>query len=673
MRTGMLAIAVLGLVMVGRGPSVEAAGQGVLLVGVGIHVEPFGLTNGQITSGRASYDSEDYFRRHADLLRTLADTVEAHGGRLTIQVQSPFTDSCAKYGDNVIGELHARGHEIALHFHEDAHLGRNSEALPVSTWTETMEGQLAKIRALGVDRVRMWSGGNLYTHLLEAAAAVGLDVMSDWKNPLTQTADSRLQVTTPWRPAGSPSESDLSAFVQHDPAGAIVYLPTGAIDPKAMHADEIDSAADPAAALQAYWTEGLSGSLSSASAAPSDTHVFHITLHPGELQTKRYGGDRTLDDWLTDEIDPLVAAGKAKWATYSAMKDAYSMATQTAAARTARASIQATSLAGAQTADDLAGSGYITFAVNVHDWKHLDESADTLLRAVDVFEKHRVRGDFYLTGVMADLYQQRRPDVITRLRDSGMTISYHVRAPHPLYAGFDDGLEAMDETTLRQTLVDYETYALDLATGGLDRSRAGGYRLVTSLFGSPPVTIGTPTDSNRVAEAARRVYRDLGARAIVVYHETGTKPDEPFEWKDGLLVRPSDFSVTRWSAGGSATNFWWNMLQSRWAGSFEPTAYLQQQLTEWSVSRPPLITALIHENNFVRSGAEGWTLSFYSDTSRATPLSAPFDLEARDPSTPRSATEQDAIWAAYDQLVGWAAANLTVVTSADLVELAGST
>lgn len=161
---------------------------------------------------------------------------------------------------------------------------------------------------------------------LEAAAAVGLDVMSDWKNPRTQDADPRLQVTTPWRPSGGPSEATMKAFLRHGANAAVVYLPTGAIEPKAMHEDDINAAADPALALQEYWTDGLSGSLSMVASKPSVTHVFHLTLHPGELQGNGYGGDRTLDRWLQDEIDPLVAAGKAQWATYSQMKDAFAAA-----------------------------------------------------------------------------------------------------------------------------------------------------------------------------------------------------------------------------------------------------------------------------------------------------------------------------------------------------------
>jgi hypothetical protein len=253
-----------------------------------------------------------------------------------------------------------------------------------------------------------------------------------------------------------------------------------------------------------------------------------------------------------------------------------------------------------------------------------------------------------------------------------MTISYHVRPPHPIYTGFSDRLEGLDDVALERALLEYERMKLDLATGDLVPDEAGGYTFVQGLFGRAPVTIVTPSDNARIRNAAQRVYTALGAQAIVTYHETGTKPDAPFEWQGSLLVRPSDFSITRWSAGNGAEQFWWNMLGSRQAAQYDPVAYLQQRLAAWTYGRPPIITSLIHENNFVRSGAEGWTLSYYADTSRTTPLTPPFDLNAADPSTLRSRTDRERIWANYERLVAWAAANLHVVTSEDLVALAGS-
>lgn len=325
--------------------------------------------------------------------------------------------------------------------------------------------------------------------------------------------------------------------------------------------------------------------------------------------------------------------------------------------------------------DGLSAPGYMTFAINVHDTVHVDESADTILRLIGIFEKYGVRGDFYLTAPMVSLYAERRPEVIERLRDSNMTISYHVRPPHPLYNGFDDGLKNMDDAALAAAITDYETYRLVLATGGLLYDQPGGYAYVASVFGRDPVVASAPSGDRRIKTAAEKVYAGLGAQATVLYHEEGTDTKQPFEWVEGLLIRPSDFSVTRWGETGREGKepFWWNMLSTAKAAEYDPTAYLQSQLSAWqakNTGRSPFITALIHENNFYRQGAEAWTPFYYADTGKKQPLSPPFDLNASDPSKPRSRAEQDAIWAAYEEMVAWAAANLRVATSEDIVALA---
>lgn len=326
--------------------------------------------------------------------------------------------------------------------------------------------------------------------------------------------------------------------------------------------------------------------------------------------------------------------------------------------------------------DGLSAPGYMTFVINVHDTVHVDESADTILRLIGIYEKYGVRGDFYLTAPMVSLYAERRPEVIERLRDSNMTISYHVRPPHPLYNGFDAGLKSLDDAALAAAITDYENYRLDLATGGLLRDQPGGYAYVASVFGRDPVVASAPNSDRRLWSAAEKVYAGLGAHATVLYHEEGTDPKQPFEWVEGLLIRPSDFSVTRWGEPGREGKepFWWNMLSTSKAAEYNPTAYLQGQLADWqtkNTGRSPFITALIHENNFYRQGAEAWTSIYYADTGKKQPLTPPYDLNASDPSKPRSQAEQDAIWAAYEEMVAWAAANLRVATSEDIVALAG--
>ena len=156
--------------------------------------------------------------------------------------------------------------------------------------------------------------------------------------------------------------------------------------------------------------------------------------------------------------------------------------------------------------------GYISFIINVHDWVHADESAATLLRLIDLFEKHGVRGDFYLTAPMVDAYARTRPEVLARLRESGMTVSYHVRPPHPLYEGFDQRLLGLSDAELEQTILDYETYRLDLATGDLDRSGPGGYTHVAAMLGRPPTVASILSGDPRIKRTALSVLRGMGAR-----------------------------------------------------------------------------------------------------------------------------------------------------------------
>jgi len=323
------------------------------------------------------------------------------------------------------------------------------------------------------------------------------------------------------------------------------------------------------------------------------------------------------------------------------------------------------------------GEGYISFIINVHDWTHPAESADILLKLVDLFERYGVRGDFYFTAEITRQLAETRPDVIERFRNSNMTVSYHVRPPHPLYAGFDSRLKNLSDDALYQTLLDYETYALDLTTGELDKSRPGGYTYVAQVFGRNPVVASAPSGDPRIKDAAQRVFASLGAQMTVLYHEEGTKLEQPFEYVNGLLARPSDFSVTRVTPIDGSDNFWWNFMSRSNAADYHPLRLLEIQLSDWhshADRRAPFITALIHENNFYRRGAEGWTSIYFemNGGQRGSPLPPPWNLSAPDPSTPRPAEEQAAIWQAYEDLVAYAAANLTVVTSEDIAALAAS-
>jgi len=688
-----------------------------LLIGIGVHVEPFGAVVsprvreadqlGEPTTRespfpprvqpggrrgfrrRPDYHEVPFFRRHVEDLQTLAKLVERHGGKLTVQAQTPFTEVAVDRNERILADFEKRGHEIALHFHEDAHLGRGSHTLPVETWAAVMKDEIELLRQAEATEVRYWSGGNLYPHVLDAAAEAGLEVMSDHKNPRQQRTDVRLLGVVPWRPAGGPKEDDVSDFARHDPHGKIIYLPDGRFPRVDFNAMRRSPTMGGEWRYFDFLTTALEDSLRAA--RPDRVNVFHITVHAGEFRG-RPGSSKpfaVIDQWLTEIVDPLTEAGKVRWATFSEMAKTY------VAWEEAHSGVDP--LAGAATAEEAPEpgpaaegtrreepQGYITFVINVHDWCHAGESADTVLRLIDVFEKYDVRGDFYLTAPLVEAYALERPKAIERLRESDMTISYHFRPPHPGYTGFGGRLRELDDQVLSTLLRDYETYRLDLATGDLDRNKPGGYAYVAKMLGRPPVVVSALSANPRVKTTLLDTYREMGARMTMEYHETGTDPDRPFEWRRGLLIRPSDFSITRWRArpqsraptarlvrpGERQESFWWNQLDSPRAAEFNPTAHLRRQMAAWDGPRPPIITALIHENNFCRKGPAAWTFVYYSGADEGRPLSPPFDLQAADRSRPRTPQEAEAIWEAYEELVAYASRHLDVVTSADLVEMA---
>lgn len=292
-----------------------------LLFTIGMHIEPIGSTAQQAAgSATDGYNNPIAFERAVEDILTVTAMVEAHGGRMTVQTQSPFTTTAIATGNTILSDLEDAGHEIGLHFHEDAHLGTDANNLPVEQWCDVMQEEIAFIHEAGVEAdIRYWSGGNLYPHLLEAASCAGLSVNSDWKNPQTQQTDLALVGTVPWRPAGSSDGTDTSAFAQHNPDGPIVFLPEGNYDRSDFASSRRAAGSDEA--YFEYLGEQLLRSVESAE--PGKVNVFHFTIHPGEFSGDPADPFAVIEDFLANVVDPLVAEGAIEWATLGEMADAF--------------------------------------------------------------------------------------------------------------------------------------------------------------------------------------------------------------------------------------------------------------------------------------------------------------------------------------------------------------
>ena len=622
---------------------------------------------------RAYITNRDYFRADAMKYEEMAKMLHRYGARLVIQPERELWLGAKQYDPDFLRRLHEEyGVSFSVHTHgPDPNTSTDQEVLDyVRLRKEEME-------AMGAGPVTD-TNGNFEREDWGIFARIGIRTVTSYKHPPTQLGLMAMQhyYLHPWRPGGSPFESE-EQFARHNPDCGVVFLPGVGADHTRNHelfADLIE--------------RHLRVALSRVRA--DRINVTYFVEHVGRFVSKgrrqspwEYVNSQAFRDDLNqheklyrDFLAPLVESGHVRYVGPAEVCDLFEQWEQKmgiAAAGTANAAAQ--DAGGTLRSDDV--KGYITFAINTHDWMHVDQSADILLRLIELFEKYDVRGDFYLTAPMTHHYAESRPDVIRRLRDSKMTISYHVRPPHILYPGFNGRLRGLDDA-LAKTLRDYETYRLDMTTGQLLRDQPGGCQYVAATFGRKPVALGVPTGSPRERRAARRGYRELGAKVIVEHHESGTKLDRPFEWVDGLLMRPSDFSVTRWAAPGDRPgrrglgNFWWNMLSTPRAANYNPTAYLKKRLAEWNGPREPIITCLIHENNFYRARSTPWALVYYADVRKSRPLRPPFDLDAPDASVARSPADRQAIWRAYEEIVAYAAANLKVVTSEDVARMAES-
>ncbi|HUS91908.1 MAG TPA: hypothetical protein VM695_08660 [Phycisphaerae bacterium] len=324
---------------------------------------------------------------------------------------------------------------------------------------------------------------------------------------------------------------------------------------------------------------------------------------------------------------------------------------------------------------------YLTFVINGHEFIRHEHSARTLGRLIDLFERHKLRAELYLTAPLVEAYLAKKPELIAKLKRSRMTISYHYRPPHPACfrtpagrelatLGWEDRLAAFRGLERR---------GWDAATGRTRSQGIGGYALVKNTFGRAPVACGTGAVEPGLRRAELAVLREMGLRAVVTYHESGSDDARPLMYRDGLLVRPADFAIARYLPPDAhkplpppdRLPFWWNRLA---AGDrrAEPTDLLKQQMARLAPGRVCFAPCLIHENDFFAQGVAWRAMYFDADGRPLRPPYAPPDERTLAQRVPlRSPAEAEAIWAAYERLVAYVAGDprIRAVTSEDLLAM----
>ena len=285
---------------------------------------------------------------------------------------------------------------------------------------------------------------------------------------------------------------------------------------------------------------------------------------------------------------------------------------------------------------------YAIFSINVQDFSYPGESAAVLEKIIALHELYDMPVDVYLTDGMAKIYAEQYPALLERLKTSPVVaVSYHIRAPRPYANNYDWlGLEQMTPEQQYQTVMQYETHAVDPVTGQTT-DEAGGYQYVASLIGYPPFAGSAITSSGAIGDAVIKVYTELGAQMTVVHGRALNLGDV----KKGLYIRPEHYDYMLFQHVGEDA-----------AQSYE-AALAQAHAAEGAIA-PYFVGVKMHDNDFF-AAKSAW-LTVYLDGGKR----APWNPELK--AAPLSQAEQDAMWAIYEQTVIYVASQQGRITPVNL-------
>lgn len=298
---------------------------------------------------------------------------------------------------------------------------------------------------------------------------------------------------------------------------------------------------------------------------------------------------------------------------------------------------------------------YVSFIQNVHDWVFPEFSLETINRIISLHEHYEIPVDLYLDDHVVQSYLELDPTIFERFKSNPyVTISWHIRPPHPAYEGFDSiGLAQMTKEEQYETLYAYETHRLNLVTGEYT-DEPGGYAYLKELIGYAPRVVTHTTDPH-YGEAMSRVYEELGALFTVI-HKRNSDLDQTIH---GLHLRPEHQEV--------------KLYEERVTNTFSMDALFETWMADFDGTRDHYINLKFHENNYYTSetpfGDVYWDQSV---TSKGTPLSPPFDLTLGQQTSFKSQKMRDEKWFVYEEALKYVDTHrdtLTAITSKDLEQM----
>lgn len=273
----------------------------------------------------------------------------------------------------------------------------------------------------------------------------------------------------------------------------------------------------------------------------------------------------------------------------------------------------------------------IQFRMNVNH--HPDENAARencrlLRRHLGLFEHAGAKASYWFTGLAAQQVGRLDPEFLKLLDASGMPVAHHGanRPPNPQPIHRVRG-ENWEEDV--RAIMEYESHAIDPATGLLDKDREGGLKKMQQMFG------GHIRSTGRFFEASiLQVAKQLGCEAMIgLGANTGASTEAG--WFLGMKGMPDSLSIDPTAIRRAA------------AGQRDIFGLIEKTLATSPADGLSSIAVLVHDTDFAQ----------------------------RSPTPPRegspvaSADLGQRFWDTYEKLLRWAVAHprLKVMTFEEIL------
>ena len=628
--------------------------------------------------------NEDSFRSHAEAVRYFADTLEKYNLTGTFEARPEFVVACDKWDDNVLLELHERGHAIGVH----ADLGGISGL--DENYYDRFVTQLTEYKKDMEDLTG-----------IEIRHVSGICSELDW---VSAAIESGYEFTTggvAYCAMSLLEENQLEEFNECASAGACHdTFPTGLED--RMQPWRVFSGEDwltpnyngelvffPSDAVLYSLTEENEGQLPEGALGTfydDDVDNFFVRLDEGielvkddEYNTMYFAwsiGDAArvknnddLYEKLFGGLHQYMESGQVEWKTIPEMYDDFLWWEENGFYNITNSEIELTSNENSEgeitneyvyDTDLEEGQNYVMFTLNVHDWVFPEKSVEVINKTIDIHEQYEIPVDIYLNDPTLQYYLDNAPELIERLKTSEyVVVGYHYRPPHPAYTGFDTlGLMGMGDEERYETLLPYEEHKLNLETGGYIEDEDGGYQLLKDTMGYAPVAVGNLA-GGPIGSTLDQIYFEMGAQLVVVHYDFTELGDK----RNGVYVRPEQVAIKLYEANLGYMH-----------DDQSPEQLIVDGLAEYNEeygNTGLFVNLKMHENNYYTEGTSFWPV-YWIDNDKSEVLSSPYDINASyDIIDLRPEAYTASMWQLYEDAVSYVKDNsdLIAVDTSDIVEM----